>query len=58
MVFGCRFHSRVRVRNCLLSVFGLDGICGIDWHIDSLTYQLSHFPLVYFVYFNWYLVYF
>ncbi|MFS7903637.1 hypothetical protein Hanom_Chr01g00026361 [Helianthus anomalus] len=40
---GCRFHSRVRIRNCLLSAFGLEGVCGIDWHVDSLTYQLSHF---------------
>ncbi|KAJ0880846.1 hypothetical protein HanRHA438_Chr10g0467781 [Helianthus annuus] len=32
------------MRYCLLSVFGLEGTCGIDWHFDSLAYhQLSLF---------------
>ncbi|KAF5818606.1 hypothetical protein HanXRQr2_Chr02g0067261 [Helianthus annuus] len=34
----------MRMRYCLLSVFGLEGICGIDWHYDTLAYyQLSLF---------------
>ncbi|MFS7998695.1 hypothetical protein Hanom_Chr12g01156951 [Helianthus anomalus] len=40
----------MKMRYCLLSTFGLEGICEIDRHFDSLAnYQLSFFT-VYFVY--------
>ncbi|MFS7987834.1 hypothetical protein Hanom_Chr11g01027511 [Helianthus anomalus] len=49
-MFVAAFVRVSEIRNCLLSAFELEGLCGNDWHFDSLTYHLSHFPLVYFVY--------
>ncbi|KAJ0940065.1 hypothetical protein HanRHA438_Chr02g0068441 [Helianthus annuus] len=48
----------MRMRYCLLSVFGLEGICEIDWHYDTLAYyQLSlfHCILLYYLLFIIYL---
>ncbi|MFS8024674.1 hypothetical protein Hanom_Chr16g01466161 [Helianthus anomalus] len=43
-----RFRSSVRMMFCLLSVFGLKGVCGIDCHFDSLSnYQLSPFHFMF-----------